>query len=121
MSDPSNTENEFAETENSAPAQPEPPFKALIDANGVLIGYERTFEDGIEVPDECDLAPGRYKWNGTSFVPILEAFTKTEVDAPDTVTAIAVALKAMRDGKPMPGITLKWLEEFDKTIDAQGA
>ena len=122
MSDPTNPENEVAETANEPEATPAPlPYKAVLDANGVLIGYERTSGPGVEVPEDCDLIPGKYRWAGAGFVPIMEAFDKNEVSSPSTLAAIAMGLKAVRDGKPLPGVTLKWLDDFDKTIDAQGA
>jgi hypothetical protein len=101
---------------------PLPPFKAIVDANGVLLRFERTEADGVVVPEGCDLAPGKYRWAGAQWVPILSAFQQQEiVGQPDATLAVYLGLKAFRDGKPLPPVTLAWIEAYGKTIDAQGA
>jgi hypothetical protein len=100
---------------------PPPPFKAIIDAKGVLVRFERTEADGVMVPEDCDLAPGKYRWVGKHWVPILSEFKTQEiVGQPDAMLAIYLGFKAIRDGKNLPPLTLAWIEAYGKTIDAQG-
>ncbi|KKK52485.1 hypothetical protein LCGC14_3104440, partial [marine sediment metagenome] len=52
---------------------------AIIDEDGVLTGFRPAEEneilldrnDVVEVPEGCDLEPGRYRWDGARFMPII--------------------------------------------------
>lgn len=47
-------------------------WSAILDRHGVLTGYDESGAgDGPPVPANCDLALYRYRWDGTSFQPLL--------------------------------------------------
>lgn len=58
------------------PKKQPPVTLALLDETGLLTGYETgdaASADArrIPVPEGCDLAPGKYRWDGESFWPAL--------------------------------------------------
>lgn len=73
---------------------------ALVDASGVLTGFthqhqaEQSDGIGIPVPADCDLVPGRYRWNAerTRFDPIN---LPPDGDRTGETIAIALALRAL--------------------------
>lgn len=110
---------------DSPPADPvpasEPIWTALVDGTGLLTGFDETGQaEGVSVPVGCDLLPGKYRWDGKSWQPMLQAFDSKEISAPEDRSAIALALIAIRDGKPMPPYSMAWLAIFEKTFDAKG-
>lgn len=103
--------------------EPEKPkqWTAHVDNHGVLTGFDKTGEGpGIPVPADCDLEPFKYRWDGEHFVPDMQAFKGKAIVAPDAMSAIALALIAIRDGKPLPDYTLAWLAAWEKSFDAKG-
>ncbi|HEX3065418.1 MAG TPA: hypothetical protein VHQ39_08040 [Dongiaceae bacterium] len=107
---------------------------AIVDNDGVLLDFDRNriYAEGVKtdfqgnkqvtvvkVPVGCDLTPGRYWWDGKAFHPRLHTFTASEINRPEDRTAIALALLAIRDGKPLPPYTKAWLAIFEKTFDAK--
>jgi hypothetical protein len=100
------------------------PLIALLDQAGVLTGYEEV-EAGevpgrvgrIPVPDGCDLVPGKYRWDGKSFIPINQNKQDAAAADPDAMRAIAHALMAIRDGEPLPPDTLQWLHFYQTSFD----
>ena len=117
-------EGQEAAPEPEAPAEPpppQPPYKAILDRFGIIQRYERTDGEGIVVPEDCDLPPGKYRWDKEKgqFVPIMQAFGKPNaVDHPSAIAAIAEGFKAIRDGKPLPIITLDWIVAYERSMDA---
>ncbi len=102
----------------SGPAN-EPIWIALIDADGVLTGFDETGKAaGVTVPVDCDLLPGKYRWDGDSFQPLLDQFSKKQIVAPDAMTAVGRGLLAIRDGKKFDDYTLAWLSAVEKTEGA---
>jgi hypothetical protein len=103
---------------------------AVLDSAGVLTSYEQIEDDVLEdailpgsrilVPDGCDLAPGKYRWNGQTFIPIGANGQDMVAEELDTVRAITLALMAIRDGKPFPPETLKWLDWYENSFDNLG-
>src|SRR5690242_3533708 len=96
---------------------------ALLDKQGVLKGFDETgTATGIPVEPNCDLQPGKYRWEGETrtFVPDMQAFKGRSIVSPDAISAIALALIAIRDGKPLPDYTLAWLSAWEKSFDAKG-
>jgi hypothetical protein len=96
--------------------------------DGLLIGVD----DVDTAPDplpanqlvftDCDLAPGRYRWTGVTFVPVAADPFAPVGDAPDPQRALYFALKSIqRSGLvALSGPTLDWMEWYAATIDAQG-
>ena len=95
-------------------------MKALLDAGGVLAGFSHAENaDGIDVPDDCDLEPGEYVWDGRAFNPILAAFNSAG-PAPDFAAAVVKALACVRDGTPLPPVILTWLAAEEKALKLAG-
>lgn len=102
---------------------------AQLDANGVLTGFVRLGDgapgadapDRVEVPLDCDLQPGRYRWNAAErrFDPI-SMEPAERLQGLDAVRAIALALVAIRDGKELPQYTLDWLDWYERSFDFKG-
>lgn len=100
---------------------------AVLDDDGVLQGFEtvKVIEKGrVVVPADCDLAPGRYRWDreAGAFVPLGRPGRVLEMaaSAMDPVTVLGRALSANRDGRPLPEDVRRWIEWFDTTIDGKG-
>lgn len=90
-------------------------WMALLDADGTLTGFDETGKaEGVKVEPGCDLAPGKYAWDGKTFVPLLHRFRQDQIVNPDAMTAIALGFGAIRDGKPLGPYTLAWLMAFEK-------
>lgn len=118
----------MAKKAKKAPAYPVVTF-ALLDDFGVLQGYDHARRSmgapagSVEVPDDCDLAPGRYRWDQKigRFHPLPPANSLTPDIAPDALRAIWAGFKALHEnGTPLPVQTLDWLAAYGKTIDAKG-
>lgn len=95
---------------------------ALIDGAGILIGYSKDSKaEGISVPDDCDLAPGKYRWEpkAETWLP-LSPVESDPTDQPHILRAIARGFIAVRDEKPLPKETLDWLTLFEGSIDNIG-
>jgi hypothetical protein len=109
---------------------------AVLDANGVLAGYERALPDDYEpkaneviVPDECDLLPGKYVWgasanagNGT-FIPITRGGSADEAKQVNVLRAIFRGFQAIESRFPgtIPTETKDWMTQFASSVDNKGA
>jgi len=72
---------------------------AVLDENGVLVGFKQVSvccTDDLEVPEDCDLRPGKYRWDEVagSFVPLRQ---KGVDPLSLTIRAMAEFMKAARD------------------------
>lgn len=100
-------------------------MKALLDESGVLVGFSDAVDaEGVEVPADCDLTPGRYRWapDLATFLPVertVEDRLRTDVDA---LRAIHAGFKAIEAAGlvDLPDATRQWLRQFARTIDALG-
>lgn len=109
---------------------------AIIDEGGVLTGFRPAEEneirterdDVVEVPEDCDLEPGRYRWDGARFMPIILKAPASDEPEPHALRAIAKGFIAIRDQKAnsdiwmveLPAETLEWLSFYERTIDSKG-
>jgi len=97
---------------------------ALLDDEGILIGYESaergtTSHSRIEVPDLCDLLPFKYRWNMDErrFDP-LRTFDEVPEDEPHTLKAIWLGFVSLAaTGHKFPEDTEKWMVKFGQSID----
>lgn len=101
---------------------------ARLDRSGVLMGYEdiadgsvATVTDGIpEWVDggDCDLKPGRYRWN-----PQAGRFEPVKSEKVEAETAIIEGFRHLRDveGMTLPAATESWIAEYDKRKARVGA
>lgn len=107
---------------------------AVLDANGVLAGYERGLpndyqpSDGqVIVPDECDLFPGKYIWSADAnagngaFIPAPRTGSADEVKQPNVLRAIFRGFQAIESRFPgtLPTETKDWLSKFSVSVDNQ--
>jgi hypothetical protein len=113
---------------DDAPAMPAPnQLYAHLDDDDILIRLDsRPAERSIEVPLNCDLKPGDWRWDAAAgaFKPLpklLRGKPRNLIALEALATkAFALGLRAVRDGTPLPSYTLDWLTEWEKTIDAGG-
>lgn len=104
-------------------------YVARLDGAGVLLGFEHipkaevTEEHGgmpdfVDVPADCDLKPGRYRW-----VPAAEKFDPVPVQKVDSESAIIEGFRYLRDqhGLDIPDVTENWIAEHDKRKARAGA
>lgn len=103
--------------------------RAILDPDGVYQGNEpapKGFEfrpgDPPPLSPDCDLAIGRYQWDGKTFVPIRDAGRHDLLDEPHTLRAVARGFAAINKAQPalLPQETKDWLKWFAKTVDAKG-
>jgi hypothetical protein len=94
---------------------------ARVDAEGVFVAVDEladaaalTARHLIEVP-ECDLPPGKYRWDGARFVP-LPAEQRRQAD--DTPSLEEVVFLIARDlGANAPPRVQRWVQWYRKTVD----
>lgn len=93
---------------------------ALLNGDKVLIGFSN-FDDssGVEVPEDCDLKPNKYKWNGEAFIPL--GFGQDAIaEQPDVMGAIVDALEEIQKTIPLPKRSADFLTFYKTSIDAAG-
>jgi hypothetical protein len=95
---------------------------AVIDAAKVYRGMKNdndTIPDGwtwLEGIKSCDLEPGKYKWDGKSFIPIGHGFGKPEKGRIPDDYAVFLGLKALINGEPIPPEVTEWLDWYESNI-----
>lgn len=103
--------------------------RAVLDPDGMYRGHEplpgkaALNPDDVEVPPDCDLAPGRYRWDGKTFLPVKSPEPEDVVNEHHTLVAVAAGFAAVEKALPgtLPEITLRWIDWYEKTVDAKGA
>jgi hypothetical protein len=95
---------------------------AILDSNGVYHGIEEIHPDNmqshhVELPDGCDLPPGKYRWDGSTFRPITDP-ERIKISNPDAFNAIAIGFIALhQQGIKLPEETEEWLDHYITTQD----
>lgn len=103
---------------------------ALLDPSQLLVGFRDEPDtvpayvpkaNEIPVPDDCDLVARRAHWDldKKTFHLVVDPTPEQEVELPTPLRAIALALVAIRDSKPLPPETLAWLADWEKSFDAR--
>lgn len=101
--------------------------RAILDPDGVYQGHEPALEDfefraGDPPPlsPDCDLAPGRYRWDGQKFLPIGEPTGERILEQPPILRAMALGFAAIDEKDPdlLPPETKEFLRWFKTTLDA---
>lgn len=98
--------------------------RAILDPDGIYQGHESVKgdlgPDDVEVPEDCDLAIGMYRWDGGTFLPVRAAGRHDLLDEPHTLRAVALGFAAIDRAHPdlLPRETKDWLNWFGRTIDA---
>jgi len=113
--------------ENAPEASPRR-YRAKLDADRIYWGVEEVaaLEPGdVEVPAQCDLKHGHYRWNPDAkpvprFDPIEREARKSTPEAPSRDKAVAHLIDTLAaGGTTIPEYTRKWREWFATTIDAR--
>ncbi|HXC41237.1 MAG TPA: hypothetical protein VN667_20055 [Burkholderiales bacterium] len=103
--------------------------RARLDGDGVYLGLDvidpaELQEGDVEVPADCDLAAGKYRWDGKTFLPIMSQFAGASPPAAAPVSAevaLAGLIAALKQAKtPLPAATERWYAAFKNTIDGAG-
>jgi hypothetical protein len=102
------------------------PTIALLDSQFVFRGLETTLEPEadsqhrINVPADCDLAPGKYFWSHEKgrFIPISDPLEREKAARQhDVIKAVYRALEAIEQGKPLPKVTKDWMADYRVSMD----
>lgn len=103
---------------------------AILAADGTYLGIGDTLPADqvgpgqVAIPVDCDLAPGRYRWDAIkqTFLQIAQANPLSDQPAPDALVAIALGFVATRKGgATLPEPTLRWMDAFFTSIDVRDA
>lgn len=107
-------------------ALPEEIHVAIFNDAGRYIGVKKIAaadrtDDHVEVPHDCDLATGRYRWDGKAFQPVAaDPQGQTPVIEPNALNAIALGFMAFTaSGISLPAATTAWLDSYARTVDFQ--
>ena len=100
---------------------------AKLDEKNIYQGIEEIEDDAlqphhIEVPHDCDLAAGRYMWDGHTFNLITDP-QRIKTNDPDAINAIAIGLIAIHQSGTvaLPDETLAWLDFHVRSNDFETA
>lgn len=97
---------------------------AVVDTKSIYLGM---YDEGASIPDgarriseitECDLEPGRYYWNGVTFLPRERGSLAAVREEPNLVAAIYDAFMSMqRQGLDLPQSTREWMAYYASSVD----
>lgn len=95
---------------------------ALLDAQNVYLGIVEVQKDQLtsrHLPQvsECDLEPGRYRWNGKYF----ELIESTKAEPEPGVPGLEEVVYLLATGDAKNARVAAWCEWYRKTIDAIAA
>ena len=98
-------------------------FRAKLDENNIYYGVEEveTLSDiDVEVPHDCDLKPGMYRWDvdGQTFMPLTRGSAKPVQNMPLAERALYELIKATKNPPPY---CVEWAMYYEKTLDFQGS
>lgn len=97
---------------------------ARLDENDVYVGMEEVAElTDRHLPHvtECDLPPGRYRWDGAAFVPLPKVTARKLTKEPDALRAIVKGFDSIRkSGIKLDAETDAWLDWQLGTVDLKG-
>ena len=98
-------------------------WRAKLGPDMIYIGVEQVDSIGtndIEVPQDCDLKKGGYRWDKDqrTFVPI-HLMPRDALEVPNVLRALAMTIKSLRDGKPLPQEALNLLDWYEKRFDVK--
>lgn len=95
-------------------------FRAKLDSSGLFLGLEEVadlLDSDIELGEDCGLKPGKYRWDGTTFLPIPKSKQKSAPDCPSIEDVLHAIIKTMPN---VPEVCAKWDAEYAKFIGTQG-
>ena len=92
------------------------PHRAKLDHDRVYWGVEEVealAPDDVEVPADCDLKPGMYRWDGATFALLAHAQRKSAPEAPTIEQAFYDLLTT---GPEAPRV-VAWRDWMKQTMD----
>lgn len=100
----------------------ESPWIALLDANGVLTGFDQNPAtippDAVTVPAYCTLRPGQYRWDGSAFWPILPGEKamrqRLETEIPRVLWVLLREIKQLNPAWTPPPALQAWFQAYQK-------
>ena len=91
-------------------------FRAKLDSSGMFLGLEEVSElldSDIELGEDCGLKPGKYRWDGTTFLPLPKTQQKAAPDVPSYEDALYALIEQM-DNKP--AVCVAWAAWYKTTV-----
>jgi hypothetical protein len=96
-------------------------YRARLDGDGIYQGVEAVSElstGDVEVPGDCDLAAGRYWWDGEKFEPLAKRGAADRNPPPESIEAIALGFVSLwKSGSPLHDATHEWLGAYFTGVD----
>lgn len=98
---------------------------ALLDENGVFLRIDSIPIDQLtprHLPQitECDLPPGKARWNSETLTFEFILNKEPEIYSPNMERAIALGLISLFSRKAPHPETLEWLKEYANSFDMKG-
>ena len=102
----------------------QPKTYALLSSAGLLTGYEtatrKPRRPHVEVPKDCDLVPGRYRYVNDTFVPLADDEAALASD-PTALHCIAPGFASLHNqGVELHPETVAWLGRYEDSFDNKG-
>lgn len=91
-------------------------FRAKLDQNGLYLGLEEVaeiLEGDIELGEDCGLKVGKYRWNGSTFIPLPKSQQKASPEIPSYEEALLALINVMPSP---PTECVKWAEWYKTTV-----
>lgn len=95
-------------------------FRAKLDQSGLFLGLEEVaeiLEGDIQLEEDCGLKAGKYRWNGSSFIPLPKSQHKSAPDAPSIEDVLHAIIATMPN---VPDACAKWDAQYSKLIGSIG-
>ena len=102
---------------------------AILDKNKVLIGFSainskgydesgNSVEGQVKVPDDCDLALNKYRWTGSTFMPLGFGHGRPspKPEGVDKDNVFYLLMKALVNDKPIPSECKEWVRWYEQSI-----
>lgn len=72
----------------------------------------------VQIPDECDLTPGRYRWDdqAKTFVPLNFA-PRDVANMPNVLRALAQTIRSVQSGQPLGPEALAFLQWYHNRFE----
>lgn len=97
---------------------------ARLDAQKVFMAIEELADESQLTADhlpaikDCDLPPGKYRWDGTRFVPLPTEQQRPRTDVPSLEEAFYALVRGIvQSGQQIPPRTAQWATWYRSTVD----
>lgn len=100
---------------------------ALLGEDGTLTGFDKappspSPEGAVEVPEGCDLVPGRYRWDGRAFQPLSggDRGQRERVERMAAATLCRLIQELKAQGMALPGSVERWADACMRFLEEDG-